>query len=504
MFVDSVDEDVAALIVERLTASDAPMRAAQLRVLGGAVARVPADATAYAHRSSRIMVNVAAFYDGADDLPRRRSWVEDLVADLQQDDAGAYVNFVADEGPERVRAAYPGATWDRLAAVKATYDPANLFRLQPEHPARRRELARCASVLEIVRDVRLDDTPATGVSFADVANDLSTYAGEPPVLGADPHVRRADPWHSRAMGWWGGPRWVGPLVCAGLVLAGCNTAVDRAGGGGDPEPTVLRMVDPLFGVETQPFVDAVSRLSHGSLRIDHQINWHKGDLGAESDLIGYVRRGGAPLGVTPVRAWHTAGISSFDALIAPFVLDSMAAQKAVLESDVVDDMLRGMGDPGLTGLGVLPGPLRRPIGVTHELVTAGDYRGGAIGVSLEGEVANRTFAGIGREGRCPDGPRGADRRHGRPRAAAGQRRGQPVRRAGHQRHGQRHALAAATGRVRRREGDVRVDRRPGASPAGGCPGVGRTERPPERRRRDRGSRPALPARSAAARDRDAG
>jgi hypothetical protein len=73
----------------------------------------------------------------------------------------------------------------------------------------------------------------------------------------------------------------------------------------------------------------------------------------------------------------------------------MAVQKAVLESNVVDDMLRGMGDPGLTGLGVLPGPLRRPVGVTHELVTAGDYRGGAIGVNLEDEVANRTFEALG-------------------------------------------------------------------------------------------------------------
>ena len=197
------------------------------------------------------------------------------------------------------------------------------------------------------------------------------------------------------MGWWGGPRWVGPLVCAGLVLAGCTTAVDRAGGGGDPEPTVLRMLNPLNNVEVQPFIDSVSRLSHGSLRIDLQSDWHKGDLGAEADLVGYVRRGGAPLGVTPVRAWHTAGISSFDALIAPFVLDSMAVQKAVLESSVVDDMLRGMGDAGLTGLGVLPGPIRRPVGVTHQLVTAGDYRGGAIGVNFEGEVANRTFEALG-------------------------------------------------------------------------------------------------------------
>ena len=194
---------------------------------------------------------------------------------------------------------------------------------------------------------------------------------------------------------WGRQQWVGPLVCAGLVLAGCTTAVDRAGGGDDPEPTVLRMVDPLFGVETQPFVDTVNRLSHGSLRIDDQINWHQGDVTAESDLIRFVRRGGAPLGVAPVRAWHTAGISSFDALIAPFVVDSMAAQEAVLESNLVDDMLRGMGDPGLTGLGILPGPMRRPVGITHQLVTAGDYRGGSIGMSLEDVVAERTFEALG-------------------------------------------------------------------------------------------------------------
>ena len=47
------------------------MRAVQLRVLGGAIARVPRDATAYAHRSSRIMVNVAAFYEGDEDRPER-------------------------------------------------------------------------------------------------------------------------------------------------------------------------------------------------------------------------------------------------------------------------------------------------------------------------------------------------------------------------------------------------------------------------------------------------
>ncbi len=136
MFVDRIDLPVAETIVEHLEASDAAMRVAQLRVLGGAMARVPADATAFAHRSSRIMVNVASFYEGPEDKDQRATWVDGLAAALQQDDRGAYVNFLVDEGEERIRAAYPGSTWDRLAAVKARYDPTNLFRLNQNIPPR--------------------------------------------------------------------------------------------------------------------------------------------------------------------------------------------------------------------------------------------------------------------------------------------------------------------------------------------------------------------------------
>jgi FAD/FMN-containing dehydrogenase len=127
-FSEGIEIDDAETIIERLTASDAPMRVVQIRALGGAIARVPADATAYAHRAARLMVNVASFYTGPDDRPRREEWVRELAARLHQPDAGAYVNFLSDEGPERVRAAYPGATWERLAEVKRRYDPDNLFR----------------------------------------------------------------------------------------------------------------------------------------------------------------------------------------------------------------------------------------------------------------------------------------------------------------------------------------------------------------------------------------
>jgi FAD/FMN-containing dehydrogenase len=134
MFVDQVDRQVAATIVEYLRASDASMRVAQLRVLGGAMARVPVEATAFAHRHSRIMVNLAAFYQGPADRDLRAAWVSDFAAALRQGDTGAYVNFLGEEGPARVRQAYPGSTWDRLVAIKDRYDPANLFRRNQNIP----------------------------------------------------------------------------------------------------------------------------------------------------------------------------------------------------------------------------------------------------------------------------------------------------------------------------------------------------------------------------------
>src|SRR5213592_616575 len=76
LFMDSVDRDVADTIVEHLGATDAPMRVAQLRVLGGAMARVPVEATAFAHRRSKIMVNVAALYERPEQASQYEPWVD--------------------------------------------------------------------------------------------------------------------------------------------------------------------------------------------------------------------------------------------------------------------------------------------------------------------------------------------------------------------------------------------------------------------------------------------
>jgi berberine-like enzyme len=129
LFIDSVDSRAAQTIVEHLQASTAPLAVAQIRVLGGAMARVLAEATAFAHRKRWIMVALGAVYERPDEAAVHEDWVARFAAALGQGNAGVYVNFLGDEGEARIREAYPASTWERLAAIKRRYDPTNLFRL---------------------------------------------------------------------------------------------------------------------------------------------------------------------------------------------------------------------------------------------------------------------------------------------------------------------------------------------------------------------------------------
>ena len=129
MFIDTVDQHTVDVIFEHLRNSTAQMAATQIRVLGGAMARIPAEATAFAHRHRRIMVNVAAMYGNPAEAAEHETWAIDFAAALRQGDFDAYVNFLGTDGKDRIRDAYPGATWDRLVAIKTRYDPTNVFRL---------------------------------------------------------------------------------------------------------------------------------------------------------------------------------------------------------------------------------------------------------------------------------------------------------------------------------------------------------------------------------------
>jgi FAD/FMN-containing dehydrogenase len=133
-FVDELDANAADTIVERVQASTAMMAVAHMRVLGGAMARVPEDATAFAHRKARYMVAVAAIHERPEEAAEHRPWVDGLAEALGLGRSGTYVNFLGDEGEARIHDAYPDRTWKRLAEVKRRYDPTNLFRLNQNIP----------------------------------------------------------------------------------------------------------------------------------------------------------------------------------------------------------------------------------------------------------------------------------------------------------------------------------------------------------------------------------
>ncbi len=101
--------------------------ALSLRSLGGAVARVSRDATAFAHRDAEVMV-AAAFLIPQPAPSGMLAEALNRWSPLAALGSGAYVGFSGAAGPADVAAAYPTDTYRRLAAVKRRYDPANVFR----------------------------------------------------------------------------------------------------------------------------------------------------------------------------------------------------------------------------------------------------------------------------------------------------------------------------------------------------------------------------------------
>jgi FAD/FMN-containing dehydrogenase len=128
MFLDKVGDDVAKTIVEHTSLARAPFAMAQLRVLGGKMARVPEGATAFGHRDKPFMLSAIAEWDDPAEDGRQQAGATAFFAALRPHAAGVYVNFLQAEGEGRIREAYKPAVYERLAAVKATYDPTNLFR----------------------------------------------------------------------------------------------------------------------------------------------------------------------------------------------------------------------------------------------------------------------------------------------------------------------------------------------------------------------------------------
>ena len=125
-----IDDDVVAVLLDRASTMTSPLSQLHVYALGGAIARTPGDATAYAHRSAPFLASGAALWADPAEVPEPHvAWARGLTHVLRPHAAGTYVNFLDEEGDARVRDAYGPAEHARLAAVKRAYDPANVFRI---------------------------------------------------------------------------------------------------------------------------------------------------------------------------------------------------------------------------------------------------------------------------------------------------------------------------------------------------------------------------------------
>ncbi|HEX5825914.1 MAG TPA: FAD-binding oxidoreductase [Candidatus Limnocylindrales bacterium] len=125
-FLPDLDEAALDAIVERHHQPAANvLQLTQIRVLGGAVSRIPAGATAFAHRESPVLV--AALSQVMGDWDAAVAETEAYHAQLAGGATGVYANFLGDEGEARARQAYPGPTYERLVRAKRRYDPDNVF-----------------------------------------------------------------------------------------------------------------------------------------------------------------------------------------------------------------------------------------------------------------------------------------------------------------------------------------------------------------------------------------
>src|SRR5215471_10025035 len=186
------------------------------------------------------------------------------------------------------------------------------------------------------------------------------------------------------------------LLAVMAVLAGCGSSgFDKAGDSEARHPVVLTLA--YFNAssgELDGFTSKVWRLSGGTMRIAIKYRWRYGQVKPENGLIGDVRAGKADLGVVGSRAWDSVGINGFRALGAPLLIDSYALQDRVLRSPMIGQMLAGLRPLGLAGIGVLPGPFRKPLGIARPLLKPADYAGVRIGVQ-QSLVADATMRALG-------------------------------------------------------------------------------------------------------------
>jgi FAD/FMN-containing dehydrogenase len=129
-FLAGLPDEAIDALCDAFSSVTSPLSALLIEQFGGAVARIPADETAFAHRDSLFNLAVISRWADPSTGETHTDWARRASAAMRPfASGGAYVNYLGSEGNDRVRAAYGPAKYERLVALKRKYDPTNLFRV---------------------------------------------------------------------------------------------------------------------------------------------------------------------------------------------------------------------------------------------------------------------------------------------------------------------------------------------------------------------------------------
>src|SRR4051794_17639775 len=214
---------------------------------------------------------------------------------------------------------------------------------------------------------------------------VAASSGPNPMRGAGCRSRLADMTRSGL---------IGALLVIVAVPAGCGGA-DKAGGKRQPDVVTLTVANAEpDDSDLSAFAKEVERLSHGTLRLSIKNDWRPGVPDYERRTMDDVRDGTVEMAKVNARVFDLAGVKSFQPLLAPFAVDSYALERRVLHSPLAAPALKGVGALGLVGIALLPGDLRKPVGVQRDLPGPRDFQGATVATRMSA-LGRQTFEALG-------------------------------------------------------------------------------------------------------------
>jgi TRAP-type transport system periplasmic protein len=187
------------------------------------------------------------------------------------------------------------------------------------------------------------------------------------------------------------------LIAGAMLLPACaEGSGDRAGGvpRNDHRALTLAHVGVSVPEPLRLWAAVVAERTDGRLTIEFRDEWRADESDYEANTIADVRNGEVDMAAVGAGVFDTLGVTDFQALLAPMLVDSYELEAAVFEAGIPDEMLAGVDGVGLVGVGVLPGPMRRLLSRVDPFLTPADFESAVIGLQPSG-VAEQSFVSLG-------------------------------------------------------------------------------------------------------------